>query len=241
MSRPTDRDLPDSAVIDEAVMDHAASDHPVPDHGLPDLVMAWGRGRAVSRLTAPPVPVPGGFEVEVGPPSREIRQVFHTWSAESLAAAAERHPEPGRQIMIAGPRRVLRESVPATWTMDPAGHLMTVAFAPARYRVPDDYRLSVETEGALTVARAWYLTGELVASARLGRDGEFGVFDKVVTDRAHRRRGLGAMLMRALSGHAVPLGMRWGLLVGSDEGRALYEHLGWTFVSDFPGARSKQG
>jgi hypothetical protein len=33
--------------------------------------------------------------------------------------------------------------------------------------------------------------------------------------------------------------MRWGLLVGSDDGRALYEHLGWTFLADFPGARSK--
>ncbi|MCC3761635.1 GNAT family N-acetyltransferase [Glycomyces sp. TRM65418] len=208
-------------------------------HSIPDLVMAWGRGRAVSRLTAPPAPVPGGFEVAVGRPSREIRQVFHTYTAESLAAAAERLSEPGRQIMIAGPRDLLRESVPATWTMDAAGHLMTVGFAPTRYEVPDGYRLSVETEGALTVARAFYLTGDLAASARLGRDGAFGVFDKVVTDPAHRRRGLGATLMRALTGHAVALGMQWGLLVGSDDGRALYEHLGWTFVSDFPGVRSK--
>lgn len=209
------------------------------DHPLPELVMAWGRGRAVSRLTAPPVPVPGGFEVAVGRPSREVRQVFHTYTAESLAAAAERCSAPGRQIMIAGPHDLLRDSVPATWTMDPAGHLMAVAFAPTRCRVPDEYLLSIETEGALTVARMRYVTGDLAASARLGRDGEFGVFDKVVTDPAHRRRGLGATLMRALSGHAVSLGMRWGLLVGSDEGRMLYEHLGWTFVADFPGARSK--
>jgi GNAT superfamily N-acetyltransferase len=209
------------------------------DHALPDLVMAWGRGRAVSRLTGPPAPVPGGFEVEVGRPSREIRQVFHTYSAASLAAAAERLSAPGRQIMIAGPPELLRESVPGTWTMDPAGHLMTVAFAPTRFRVPDEYRLSIETEGALTVARAFYVTGDLAASARLGRDGEFGVFDKVVTEPAHQRKGLGSTLMRALTGHAVSMGMRWGLLVGSDEGRALYAHLGWTFLADFPGARSK--
>jgi GNAT superfamily N-acetyltransferase len=209
------------------------------DHSVPELVMAWGRGRAVSRLTEPPVPIPGGFEVAIGRPSRDFRQVFHTYTAESLAQAAERLSEPGRQIMIAGPTALLRESVPAAWTMDPAGHLMAVAFAPTRYAVPEEYRLSIETEGALTVARAHYVTGDLAASARLGRDGEFGVFDKVVTDPAHRRRGLGATLMRALSGHARSLGMRWGLLVGSDEGRALYEHVGWTFVSDFPGARSK--
>nr|WP_255671948.1 GNAT family N-acetyltransferase [Glycomyces amatae] len=116
---------------------------------------------------------------------------------------------------------------------------MTTAFAPTAYAVPDDYRLTVETEGALTVARAFHRNGDLAASARLGRSGGFGVFDKVVTAPAHQRRGLGSTLMRALSGNARALGMEWGLLVGSDEGRALYEHLGWTYVSDFPGARSK--
>ncbi|WP_051704459.1 GNAT family N-acetyltransferase [Glycomyces sp. NRRL B-16210] len=220
--------------------DRAADDQTTADHALAELVMAWGRGRAVSRITAPPVPVPGGFEVAVGPPSTEVRQVFHTCTAESLAAAAERHSEPGRQIMIAGPAALLREAVPASWTMDEAGHLMTAGFAPTAYRVPDGYRLAIETEGALTVARAFHRNGDLAASARLGRSGEFGVFDKVVTAPAHRRRGLGLTLMRALSGHAAALGMTWGLLVGTDEGRALYEHLGWTRVSDFPGARSER-
>jgi len=209
------------------------------DHSIPDLVMAWGRGRAVSRQTAQPTPVPGGFTAAVGRPSREIREVFHTYTPETLAAAAERLSEPERQIMISGPTALLREAMPSTWTMDDAGHLMATRFAPTRYAIADSYRLSIETEGELTIARAFYDTGDLAASARLGRSGEFGVFDKVVTNPAHQRRGLGSTLMRALSGHAVSLGMQWGLLVGSDEGRALYEHLGWTFVADFPGARSK--
>ncbi|RRS02219.1 N-acetyltransferase [Glycomyces terrestris] len=143
--------------------------------------------------------------------------------------------------MIAGPTALLASAVPSTWTLDEGGHLMTVAFAPASYDVPAEYRLTVETAGPLSVARIHHDNGDLAASARLGRDGDFGVFDKVVTAPAHQRRGLGSLMMRALSGHALALGMRFGLLVGSDEGRALYEHLGWSFVSDFPGARSKRG
>jgi GNAT superfamily N-acetyltransferase len=210
-----------------------------PDHPIPELVMAWGRGRAVSRATAAPVPVTGGYEVAVGPPSTEIRRVFHTCTPESLAAAAAELSAPGHQIMIARPSGLLRDSVPSTWTMDDAGHLMTTGFAPSAYAVPDGYRLAVETEGPLTVARAFHFNGDLAASARLGRSGEFGVFDKVVTAPAHQRRGLGSTLMRALSANAAALGMVWGLLVGTDDGRALYEHLDWTYVSDFPGARSK--
>jgi GNAT superfamily N-acetyltransferase len=209
-------------------------------HPLPDLVMAWGRGRAHSRITAQPEPIDGGFEVAVGPPSTEIRRVFHTYTPESLAETAARLDVPGRQVMIAGPSELLRSVVPASWTMDEGGHLMTVAFAPAAYAVPDGYRLTVETEGPLTVARVFHANGDLAASARLGRTDGFGVFDKVVTAPAHRRRGLGTLMMRALAVQAHALGMAWGLLVASDDGRALYEHLGWSFVSDFPGARSKR-
>ncbi|MDA1360363.1 GNAT family N-acetyltransferase [Glycomyces luteolus] len=209
-------------------------------HPLPELVMAWGRGRAHSRITAQPEPIDGGFRVAVGPPSTEIRQVFHTYTPGSLAATAVRLDEPGNQVMIAGPSALLASVVPATWTMDEGGHLMAVAFGPAAYAVPEDYRLLLDTEGPLTVARVFHRNGDLAASARLGRDGEFGVFDKVVTAPAHQRRGLGSLMMRALTVSAYAQGMRFGLLVGSDDGRALYEHLGWSFVSDFPGARSKR-
>jgi len=209
-------------------------------HTLPDLVMAWGRGRAHSRITAQPEPVEGGYRVAVGPPSTEVREVFHTYTAGSLAATAARLDEPGNQIMIAGPSALLASVVPSTWTLDEGGHLMTVAFTQEPYTVPEDYRLLLETDGPLTVARVFHRNGDHAASARLGRDGGFGVFDKVVTAPLHQRRGLGSLMMRALSGSAYAQGMRYGLLVGSDEGRALYEHLGWSFVSDFPGARSKR-
>lgn len=209
-------------------------------HPLPDLVMAWGRGRAHSRITAQPEPIDGGFTVAVGPPSTEIREVYHTYTPEFLAETAARLDVPGRQLMIAGPSELLRSVVPASWTLDEGGHLMTVEFAPVAYTVPDDYRFTIETEGPLSVARIFHANGDLAASARLGRTDRFGVFDKVVTAPAHQRRGLGSLMMRALSGQAYALGMRFGLLVASDDGRALYEHLGWSFVSDFPGARSKR-
>jgi GNAT superfamily N-acetyltransferase len=202
--------------------------------------MAWGRGRAHSRITAQPEPIEGGYQVAVGPPSTEVRQVFHTYTPASLAATAARLDQPGNQLMIAGPNALLASAMPSTWTMDQGGHLMTVAFTQDPYTVPEDYRLLLETEGPLTVARVFHRNGDLAASARLGRDGEFGVFDKVVTAPAHQRRGLGSLMMRALTCSAYAQGMRFGLLVGSDEGRALYEHLGWSFICDFPGARSKR-
>jgi len=208
-------------------------------HSLPDLVMAWGRGRAVSRPTPPPTAVPGGFRVHVAASSGRIRHVLHTFDSDRLGRIATEQTAPGSQIRIAGPTSVLHEAVPPEWVMDAAGHLMTVPFAPRPAEAPEDYRIEVTDEGDLTVARALHRGGE-AASARLGRSGEFGVFDQVNTDPAHRRRGLGTAIMEALSNRALDLGMTTGLLVGSDEGRALYEALGWTYRSDFPGASRKE-
>lgn len=206
---------------------------------VPDLVMAWGRGRAVSRLTPPPTAVPGGFRAHVDASSGRIRHVLHTFDPGLIGRIAAERTAPGGQIRIAGPTSVLHEAVPSEWVRDAAGHLMTVPFAPCPAEAPEGYRIEVTTEGDLTVARALHRDGE-AASARLGRSGEFGVFDQVCTGPAHRRRGLGSAIMKALSNRALDLGMTTGLLVGSDEGRALYEALGWTYRSDFPGASRKE-
>ncbi|WP_026923800.1 GNAT family N-acetyltransferase [Glycomyces arizonensis] len=208
-------------------------------HSMPELVMAWGRGRAVSRLTPPPVGVPGGFRAFVDAPTRRIRHVLHTYSPEFLGRLAAEQTAPGSQIRLSGPTAALRAALPPDWVSDDAGHLMTASLTPHRAEVPEGYRVEVTTEGELTVATVRDANGEAAASARLGRSGEFGVFDQVQTSPAHRRRRLGTAVMRALSNRALELGMTVGLLVGTDTGRALYETLGWTFRSDFPGAFRK--
>lgn len=209
-------------------------------HPMPTLVTAWCHGRAVSRATPPPVAVPGGFRAFVDAPTRRVRHILHTYTPRVLERLAAEQTAPGSQIKIAGLTAVLRDAVPPDWTMDDAGHLMTAPLEPRHTDVPEGYRIAVTTEGDLTVAVARDENGGTAGSARLGRSGEFGVFDQVQTFPAHRRRGLGTALMRALSNRALDLGMRTGLLVGTDDGRALYETLGWAYRSDFPGAFLKE-
>lgn len=209
-------------------------------HTIPELVMAWGRGWTVSRRTAPPVAVAGGFRVDVGLPGHRVRHILHSHTHDSLAALADRQTEAGNWIRIAGPTALLRQALPPDWTMDAAGHLMTTAFTAGRVDAPHGYVIEVETEGDRAVARARDEHGEAAASAQLGRTGAFGVIDQVRTEPAHQRRGLGTALMSALSDRATELGATTGILVGTDAGRALYEALGWTYRSDFPGAFRKE-
>ncbi|WP_234018858.1 MULTISPECIES: hypothetical protein [unclassified Streptomyces] len=57
--------------------------------------------------------------------------------------------------------------------------------------------------------------------------GEAVVVDRVRTAGAHRRRGLGAFVMRALADRALGEGAALGVLGATPAGRGLYGTLGW--------------
>jgi predicted GNAT family acetyltransferase len=68
---------------------------------------------------------------------------------------------------------------------------------------------------------------EQAASGQLAVTDGDAVFDRIETASAHRRRGLGSVVMGTLVGQAVARGARHGVLVASVAGQALYASLGW--------------
>ena len=71
----------------------------------------------------------------------------------------------------------------------------------------------------------------LAASGRVYVVGDTAVFDKIITEPAFQRRGLGSFIMRALAAKAFEHDVQEGLLLASADGQKLYSHLGWTTVS----------
>lgn len=187
--------------------------------------MAWGRGWARARGVHTPVDVPGGWWAEVGLPGHRERHVLHTWDARRLARVEAR---PGTWIKVIGRRDDLRAALPREWAMDEDGFLMTTRLGAAAAPAPAGYRVEVTTDGPVTRAAALDTTGTVAAAAHLAATGEFAIFDRVTTEPAHQRRGLGTAVMTALDAHAVRAGLTTGLLAASDQGRRLYERLGWT-------------
>ncbi|HEX7306701.1 GNAT family N-acetyltransferase [Lentzea sp.] len=69
--------------------------------------------------------------------------------------------------------------------------------------------------------------GEQTASGLMAVVGEDAVAHRIETAEAHRRRGLGSVVMGALAREAVDAGAKTGLLFSSAEGVHLYSRLGW--------------
>lgn len=80
--------------------------------------------------------------------------------------------------------------------------------------------------------------GEQAASGLMAVVGEDAVAHRIETEEAHRRRGLGSVVMGTLAREAVRDGARTGLLFSSTDGVHLYRKLGWEKISDLVVARN---
>jgi GNAT superfamily N-acetyltransferase len=198
--------------------------------------MAWGRGWAVSRGVPPPTDIPGGFRADVGRPGHRVRYVLHTWDADLLSSLGRQAAAPGTWIKVTGPALDLRSVLPPRWTVDGTGYLMSAPFRAGVEDPPAPYEIQVKTVGEAIVATVVDAAGATAAAGRLAPAGELGVIDQVETAPAHRRRGLGRAVLQVLSDHAARTGMSTGVLVATDEGRRLYQTLGWSLRSKIAAA-----
>lgn len=94
------------------------------------------------------------------------------------------------------------------------------------------YEREVRTEGPVTVVSFQGPSGEVAARGTIAVVGADAIADRIETDPAHRRRGLGRAMMSALAEAAVAQGARTGLLIASEEGQRLYSSLGWHREAD---------
>jgi len=81
-------------------------------------------------------------------------------------------------------------------------------------------------EGRLAVARVIAADGS-AAAGHVAVVVDAAIFDRISTDAAHRRRGLGRAVMGALDAASRTLGARRGLLAATADGYATYRTLGW--------------
>jgi len=197
-----------------------------------DVFAAWIRGWALTREVAPPVPHADGFRIEVGLPRQAARFVFPRATA-TLARLGETIGQPWVFLKANAEGGELRALLPPQWQLQPDGFMMTCGDAPFRgiAALPAGYSLQVDdartARAGLAHVRVRAPDGTLAAAGHLALDSRRAIYDRIVTDDAHQRRGLGRAVMHALQAVAHAHGRHAGVLVATPMGRTLYESLGW--------------
>ncbi|THA50137.1 GNAT family N-acetyltransferase [Streptomyces sp. A1136] len=213
-----------------------------------ELIRRWLNGWIVARRLpeAEPVePAGDGLRSECDQPGREV---------EVFALRADEEPESLARLAasVAAARQSTWLTVPtlrpgtveavvgavglellhrSEWfmTTDLTEHPQHAPAAP--------YEREVRTEGPITVVSLHHSSGEVAARGTIAVVGADAIADRIETDTAHRRRGLGRAVMSALAEAAVAQGARTGLLIASEEGQRLYSSLGWRHEADVVIAR----
>ncbi|MFF9280775.1 GNAT family N-acetyltransferase [Streptomyces griseosporeus] len=198
------------------------------------IVRAWVDGWTVSRGAAPPVIEPWGCTIDVGLDGHPSRHVFGALGDAVDEAAVRKVAEgvTGAGVWL----KVFRDPAevggwlgPAWWIDPEPGYLMSVPLTPAvdAPSVPDGYRLRTWARGGVVRAMVAAPDGSFAARGQIAPTGATAVADQIETSPAHRRRGLGSLVMRTLQRAAAEQGAETGVLAGTPAGRALYESLGW--------------
>jgi len=202
----------------------------------PALVLTWLQGWCLARQVPPPVALRDCWRVDVGLPDQKTRYVFPAASPE-IARLARAVSEPFVYIKALLTVEQLARELPPAWRLDPPRFMMRrAALDSAPALLPPPYRLEVRPDAPVPDARILTATGEVAASGQVTRVGEYAIFNVIQTEPAHRRRGLGRAVMRALDGVAREKCARQGMLMATEEGHALYESLGWQVISPYASA-----
>ncbi|NGN69934.1 GNAT family N-acetyltransferase [Streptomyces sp. A7024] len=193
-----------------------------------DTVRTWVAGWAVSRGTPAPVEKPWGYFIEVaGRPEEVGRHVLPETDEALVRSAAASVTAPRTWIKAPAEPELVEPWLPAGWVREESGYLMATDLTTTHPVAPEGYSAAIESVGDVRYVRVLHADGTLAAQGQMALVGEASIVDRVITDEAHRRRGLGQFVMRLLADHALQEGARLGVLGATPAGRALYETLGW--------------
>ena len=203
----------------------------------PDLLRCWTMGWTRARETEPPVVIEGGYRVEVGWPDQQRRYVFAGLDA-AIEALDRSAALPWVHVKACVPREALAAVLPAGWVMQDPHWMMVVdgRMAVDPLPLPAGLSLVVEQRPTVDIVRIVTETGDVAASGYVAFVENQAIYDRIVTHEDWRRRGLGRIVMHALDGIAAGRGIDRGVLVATDDGRRLYELIGWHHHAPYAGA-----
>ena len=202
------------------------------DGELAGLTLAWLHGWCISRQVPAPVGHADGHRVEVQLPRHARRYVF-AGPSPTLVRLGRDISQPWVFLKACATAEALRALLPAHWQMEADGFLMSCDARPVSSArpLPPGYTLAETRIGDVVSVQVNAPDGSPAAAGHAALGDRWATYDRIITEPAHQRLGLGRAVMGALQVRAHALGRHAGVLVATPEGRRLYESLGWRLRS----------
>jgi GNAT superfamily N-acetyltransferase len=198
----------------------------------PDIVEKWLKGWSLSRELPLPVKFKSGFKVDVGFEKQKTRYVFPELNNDFIQLS-KNLDEPWVFLKVCSLPSQIKLAVSDKWIIQPQGFMMS-CFHPmtiANVTLHNDYKLKLTTYNSTFVIEILTQKDELASIGRVVLVDDLAVYDRILTDDKHRRKGLATFLMKELEKIALSKGIFKNFLVSTEEGKTLYQSLGWELYS----------
>jgi GNAT superfamily N-acetyltransferase len=199
-----------------------------------DIVEKWVKAWSISREVPLPVKFKSGLKVDVGFEKQKTRYVFTELNNDFIQLSKD-IDEPWVFLKVCSPPSEIKKHISKKWIIQPQGYMMS-CFHPmtiADISLHNNYKLEITNNDSTSVIRIVTQKGEVASTGRVIIVDELAVYDRIVTDVNHQRKGLGTFLMKELEKIALSKGASKNFLVATEEGKSLYESLGWKLYSLF--------
>jgi hypothetical protein len=197
-----------------------------------DIVEKWLKAWSLSRELPLPVKFASGFKVDVGYEKQKVRYVFPELN-DDFIGLSKCIDEPWIFLKVCASPDEVKRCISAKWIIQPQGFMMS-CFHTMDFQdidLPAGYTLEFEHYNSTTLIKIVTKKGELASSGRVVLVDDLAVYDRIETAVNYRRKGLAICLMKELEKIALSKGISNNFLVATEEGKLLYEFLGWELYS----------
>lgn len=199
----------------------------------PDIIEKWLKAWSLSRQLPLPVRYKSGLMVDVGEEKQKKRYVFPACN-DDFFELAKIINEPWIFLKVCVSFDEFKDKIPGRWVLQPQGYMMHCSFSMkfADKNLPDEYRFEYSQYESTSVVNIM-VNNEVVSSGRIVFVDDLAVYDRILTENDHRRKGLAGLVMKELEKIALSKGFSHHFLVATEQGKKLYELLGWKLYSPY--------
>lgn len=192
------------------------------------IVESWLKGWCLSREVSFPVPYKSGFYVNVGDEKQKERFIFPELN-DDFFQLADSITEPWIYLKASVSPDQITGKIPERWKLQPQGYMMT-CFHPMKFpemSLAEGYYLEFSEYNTTFVVTIVAENGEQASIGRVSLIDDVAVYDRIITEKEYQRKGLARFLLKELEKIALSKGFSKNILVATEEGKLLYETLGW--------------
>ena len=192
------------------------------------IVEKWLTAWSLSRKLPLPSKYKSGLMVEVGYENQKKRYVF-TALHDDLIELSKSITQPGIFLKVCSSPDEIKNNIAEKWIVQPQGYMMS-CFHPMNIlncTLNDEYKLEFEHYNSTYVIRIITKNGTLASIGRVVLVDDLAIYDRILTEENHKRKGLATFLMQELEKIALKNGVYNNFLVATEQGKLFYESIGW--------------